>query len=334
MTTPLVQIPSLRSFLGSIALAKSTTKSAVRGLYSLVGGQAQSDIDVRDVVNALIASVDSGGGYTPDGTSSQILLGNGVAGNVPVAALPAGVAMAGPLPTLDANHVHAYMCSDTSGSLADIGSGTHVALAPSGTAGTNFVYGSRNPFRFSPALHFLGVASGGGIAGGFQATVAGMGSGAYTIECYAVVDAYITAMSTVNILVAIDDGSSSSNAFEVGIGSSGLIFAGTKVSGSDKNTQDGQSVLALPIGRPIHIMATYDASRHGTSPTLQTFVNGMPWGTEDAQTSALASMTRITLGNYGDLASECHAYVGGVLISNVARSQAYALAMTETMLSL
>lgn len=59
MTTPRASIPSLRSILGAIACRRTTTTSAVRGLYSLQGGLTETDIDVRDVVNALVDAVES-----------------------------------------------------------------------------------------------------------------------------------------------------------------------------------------------------------------------------------------------------------------------------------
>ena len=57
---PLVNIPALRSLAGFFGLSKGAAPSAVRGLYSLVGGLVQNDTDVRDVVNALVSTVDAG----------------------------------------------------------------------------------------------------------------------------------------------------------------------------------------------------------------------------------------------------------------------------------
>jgi len=65
MTTPRASLPSLRAYLGAIALSKTSATSVHRALYSLQGGLTQNDTDVRDVVNALVASFDafsSGGG--------------------------------------------------------------------------------------------------------------------------------------------------------------------------------------------------------------------------------------------------------------------------------
>ncbi len=56
---PRAEIPGLRSIMGAIALSKTAVKTAVRGLYWLQGGLTQNDIDVRDVVNALVDAVES-----------------------------------------------------------------------------------------------------------------------------------------------------------------------------------------------------------------------------------------------------------------------------------
>jgi len=59
MSTPRASLPTLRAFMGSLALKRTTTKT--NGLYKLQGmGQdpmTQSDTDVMDVVNALIDGV-------------------------------------------------------------------------------------------------------------------------------------------------------------------------------------------------------------------------------------------------------------------------------------
>lgn len=68
-TIPQVQLPTLRGFLGAIALSISTTKSAVRGLYSLIGGLTQNDLAVASVVNALVTTVD---GITSGLTSNYL----------------------------------------------------------------------------------------------------------------------------------------------------------------------------------------------------------------------------------------------------------------------
>lgn len=59
MTIPAVPLPSLRAFLGAIALTKTATATAIRALYKLENGLTQNDVDVRDVVNALIDSFDA-----------------------------------------------------------------------------------------------------------------------------------------------------------------------------------------------------------------------------------------------------------------------------------
>ena len=59
MTTPIVSLPSLRAFLGAIALNKSQAANAL-GLFSLQGGLTQNDLDVASVVNALVAFVTGG----------------------------------------------------------------------------------------------------------------------------------------------------------------------------------------------------------------------------------------------------------------------------------
>lgn len=56
---PRAEIPGLRSIMGAIALSKTAAKTAVRGLYWLQGGLTQNDLDVRDVVNALVDAVES-----------------------------------------------------------------------------------------------------------------------------------------------------------------------------------------------------------------------------------------------------------------------------------
>lgn len=59
MALPNIELPSLRAFLGAIALSKTTAVTAVRALRKLQGGLTQNDVDVRDVVNALIDAFDT-----------------------------------------------------------------------------------------------------------------------------------------------------------------------------------------------------------------------------------------------------------------------------------
>ena len=59
MTTPRVEIPSLRAYLGGIACRATTTTTTVRALRKLQGALTQSDTDVQDVVNELVDCVDA-----------------------------------------------------------------------------------------------------------------------------------------------------------------------------------------------------------------------------------------------------------------------------------
>ena len=65
MTTPRASLPSLRAFLGAIALSKTPATTPNRGLSLLQGGLTQNDTDVRDVVNAVVSAVDSAGSSKP-----------------------------------------------------------------------------------------------------------------------------------------------------------------------------------------------------------------------------------------------------------------------------
>lgn len=56
---PPVELPSLRGFLGAIALTKTTSRTTNRSLKKLQGGQTTNDIDVRDVVNAAVDALDA-----------------------------------------------------------------------------------------------------------------------------------------------------------------------------------------------------------------------------------------------------------------------------------
>ncbi len=64
MTTPRAALPTLRAFLGQLALVKTTAVSTYRSLFSLEGGLTQNDTDVSDVVNALVTAVDAIGAET------------------------------------------------------------------------------------------------------------------------------------------------------------------------------------------------------------------------------------------------------------------------------
>jgi hypothetical protein len=52
-------IPSLRAFLGQIALTKTTARTTNRSLYKLQGGLVQNDLDVREVVNGAVDAIDA-----------------------------------------------------------------------------------------------------------------------------------------------------------------------------------------------------------------------------------------------------------------------------------
>ena len=59
MSTPRVELPSLRAYLGAIACRATPTATTVRGLYKLQGALTESDTDVQTVVNAAIDSLDA-----------------------------------------------------------------------------------------------------------------------------------------------------------------------------------------------------------------------------------------------------------------------------------
>ncbi len=59
MAAPPVEIPSLRAFIGAIALKITTAVTTNLGLYKLQGGLTANDIDVRNVVNGCVDAVDA-----------------------------------------------------------------------------------------------------------------------------------------------------------------------------------------------------------------------------------------------------------------------------------
>lgn len=73
MATPRAQLPTLRAFLGAIACRKTSTTSAIRGLYSLQGALTETDQDVQDVVNAIVEELETitGGSSVSDGAESS-----------------------------------------------------------------------------------------------------------------------------------------------------------------------------------------------------------------------------------------------------------------------
>lgn len=56
---PQIELPSLRGFIGAIALVKTTAVTTVRSLYKLAGGLTTNDVAVREVVNDLVDEVDA-----------------------------------------------------------------------------------------------------------------------------------------------------------------------------------------------------------------------------------------------------------------------------------
>lgn len=78
MTEPRVELPTLRAFLGAIACRKTASTSANLSLRSLQGALTESDRDVQDVVNAIVAALDtlaaSGGPFTRAATDTNTLL--------------------------------------------------------------------------------------------------------------------------------------------------------------------------------------------------------------------------------------------------------------------
>lgn len=87
---PQVELPSLRAFLGAIALKISTSSTTNRGLKKLEGGLTQNDVDVRTVANAVIDAFDAVpsnaapgpiGGTTPSTGKFTTITVTGTAGN-------------------------------------------------------------------------------------------------------------------------------------------------------------------------------------------------------------------------------------------------------------
>lgn len=321
MATPRASLPSLRAFLGAIALSKTTTTSPNLGLFSLLGGLTKNDCDVRDVVNAAIAALDSGGGGATGAA------GGALAGTYPNPTI-AGVARN----AIDANTLHAYLCNDASGTLTDTGytAGARVAAALNGTVLTDYFQGASRPAKLTKGLRL--PAPSGSAPGGAQATVTGMGSGAYSIEALALVEEYESAAGNVATFVAIDDGTAN-NGLSLGLVNSGNIFASCKVASSDANTSSAgnPAPFAMPLMVPVHVMAVYDQA---AGVQLKVYRNGVLAAGLVAANGTLPSLTRITIGNRGALDAGMRGWIGEVRISNVARSQAYAIAAAEAALSL
>jgi len=266
----------------------------------------------------------------PTGGDSTVLRGNGFPGTVPAAALPSSVVQAGAAPAIDASHLHVYACGETSGmTLADTGSGTQVAATLLGSAGVAYALGSPRPFaRGTKGLRLLADT----LAHGAQVTVTGMGIGAYTIECFGLIDEYVASSPTVDMLVTVDDGSGN-NAIHFGVISTGLVFGGTVIGGSDRNTTTSHSQAAQPVqlGVPAHWMAVYDPT---ATPTFRLYRNGTIVADNNQQSGAMASLSRITIGNRGALDAGARGAIAQVRVSNVARSAAYAVAVAEALFAL
>jgi hypothetical protein len=58
MALPPVELPTLRAFLGAIALGKTTSQTTNRSLYKLQNGLTVNDVAVKEVVNAAIDVLD------------------------------------------------------------------------------------------------------------------------------------------------------------------------------------------------------------------------------------------------------------------------------------
>lgn len=266
----------------------------------------------------------------PTGGDSTVLRGTGYPGTVPAAALPSSVVQADAAPAIDASHLHVYACGETSGgTLADTGSGTQVAATLLGSAGVAYALGSPRPFaRGTKGLRLLADT----LAHGAQVTVAGMGVGAYTIECFGLIDEYVASSPTVDMMVTVDDGSGN-NAIHFGVISTGLVFGGTVIGGSDRNTTTSYSQAAQPVqlGVPAHWMAVYDPV---ATPTFKLYRNGSLVADNNQQSGAMASLSRITIGNRGALDAGARGAITQVRVSNVARSAAYAIAAAEVLFAL
>lgn len=283
------------------------------------------------ITSSVLGIVSRSDTFTPAGLVSQVMLGNGAASStVPAGSLPASVVQAGSAPAIDASHRHVYACGETSGTtLADTGSGTQVAATLLGSAGVAYALGSPRPFaRGTKGLRLLADT----LAHGAQVTVAGMGIGAYTIECFGLIDEYVASSPTVDMLVTVDDGSGN-NAIHFGIISTGLVFGGTVLSGVDRNTTTSYSQAAQPVqlGVPAHWMAVYDPV---ATPTFKLYRNGSLVADNNQQSGAMASLSRITIGNSGALDAGARGAIAQVRVSPVARSAAYALAAAEALFAL
>lgn len=256
------------------------------------------------------------------GSSSDVLRGDGTWGPTSGGG--------GTAPIIDTDHLHVYACDDTSGTtLADTGSATQVAATLLGSAGVAYALGSPRPFaRGTKGLRLLADT----LAHGAQVTVAGMGVGAYTIECFGLIDEYVASSPTVDMLVTVDDGSGN-NAIHFGVISTGLVFGGTVLSGVDRNTTTSYSQAAQPVqfGVPAHWMAVYDST---ATPTFKLYRNGSLVADNGQQSGSMPSLSRITIGNRGALDAGARGAIAQVRVSPVARSAAYAVAQTEVLFAL
>jgi hypothetical protein len=282
------------------------------------GGTGTTGLSTHGVVVAAVGML----GTVAPGTAGNILQSDGTDW-VSVAPTPAG----GSRYAIDANVRHAYLCDDPSGTtLADTGSATQVAATILGTVDVDYHLAGSRPFRVKKGYRLLAPTT--SATGGAQVTVAGMGSGPYSIECLAYIEEYVSAGTNVNILVSLDDGTGN-NVFEVGIVTGNNFFGNTVVGGASVNTFGGSN--PFPAGTPFHLMAVYDQSAVNR---LNIYRNGFLSGVLATSNGTLPSFTRITIGNRGAKDSGMRGWIGEVRVSNIARSQAYAIASAEAALGL
>ena len=238
-------------------------------------------------------------------TFSQIVTGSSWPGNAPAA--------------LDANHIYAYDCAETSGTtLANLGSGANGTMTISGNAylGSKFLAKSQSSVRFFAENPTDGASTGTSCS---MSTATG-----FSIEAYVASDLN----DKFGHVLSIDDGTNQNGILIAHY----FTLAGTQAfwtvavfrNGSVIDTSANQSNKVQPRAGT-HLLATYE---YGVG--MKLFVNGLLAATNTIVTGSLGTMARMTMGidrAFGQ--SNFRGYISQVRFSNIPRNASYALSRAE-----
>jgi Concanavalin A-like lectin/glucanases superfamily/Collagen triple helix repeat (20 copies) len=233
-------------------------------------------------------------------------------------------------PSIDANHIHVYNCSESSGtSLVDSGSGAR-NMSISGSAGTDYYLGSYTAGRTVPGIMFLKNGSSVPTGGAFASNCSITGPD-FSMEAVINVP---NSTSAGHVVMRLKN-TANNNYVHLTINGSGGLYAGVYIGAGGSSAAD-TGAISVVYGTPQHVLVTTSKNFSTGATTVRLYIDGILRASNaTSSTATLPTMTQVMIGQDNVTSGySLRACFRDVRVSNTTRSAAYALSSANALLAL